>query len=312
VADVVGLGALNLDLFYEVDDLEALGLQRGREAERDFQNTFELLRLYGRKVGESAGGSASNTVFALYRLGFKVGFCGKVGEDEEGEKVLKGMEGVDLSRVKREGRTGLCLVVIDKERDRALIVQPNVNDTLSLSDLDVDYISRFKILHMSSFVGDGPLRAQLSLMKELPSWVRVSLDPGELYARRGMEALLGILKRSWIIFLTEEELELLTGRKLEEGAKELFKLGPDWVICKRGKKGAIAFGRRGSYALQTEPSKEVVDNTGAGDVFNAGFLAGFLLGKDVEESLKLGHRLALKSLKGFGRSSYPTKEDLCS
>jgi len=307
----VGIGALNLDLFYEVEDLEALGLRRGREAERDFQKMLELLRLNGRKVGESAGGSAANTVFALSRLGFEVGFCGKVGEDEEGEKVLKGMEGVDLSRVKREGKTGLCLVIIDKERDRALIVQPNTNDTLSFSDLDLSYISRFKLLHLSSFVGDTPLKAQLSLIKELPSRVQISLDPGELYAKRGIEALLGILKRSWIVFLTEEELELLTGKKLEEGAKELFKVGVQWVICKRGRKGAIAFGMKGNYVLEAEPLKEVVDNTGAGDVFNAGFLAGVLLGKTVEDCLKLGHRLALKSLKGFGRSSYPSKEDLC-
>ena len=307
----MGIGALNLDLFYEVEDLEDLGLKRGREVGRNFGEVLEFLQIHGRKVSESAGGSAANTVFALSRLGFEAGFCGKVGEDKEGEKVLKGMEGVDLSKVKREGKTGLCLVIIDKERDRALIVQPNTNDTLSFSDLDLDYISRFKILHMSSFVGDVPLKAQLSLMEELPSQVRVTLDPGELYARRGIEGLLGILKRSWIVFLTEEELELLTGKKLEEGAKELFKVGVNWVICKRGKRGAIAFGRKGNYVIETEPSKEVVDNTGAGDVFNAGFLTGMLLKRSVEECLKLGHKLALKSLKGFGRSNYPRKEDLC-
>jgi len=273
---------------------------------------LERLRVLGRPVAKSPGGSAANTIFALSRLGFKVGFVGKVGRDPEGEFVLKGMQGVDVSRVKREGRTGLCLVVLDPRRDRALVVRPNANDTLGYDDLDPAYISGFRLLHMSSFVGERPFEAQRQLLGKLPKRVRVTLDPGELYARRGMEALEGILRRCWAVFLTEGEMGLLTGKDPEGGAKDLMELGIRWVVCKRGSLGALAFGPGGPFRLDTSPSSEVVDNTGAGDVFNAGFLAGMLLGMGVEDCLRLGHRLALKSLKGFGRQSYPAKEDLCA
>ncbi len=315
MGDVVGLGALNLDLFYEVEDLGVLGLQGGREIccdQRAFDVLLERLRALGRPVAKSPGGSAANTIFALSRLGFKVGFVGKVGRDPEGEFVLKGMQGVDVSRVKREGRTGLCLVVLDPRRDRALVVKPNANDTLDYDDLDPTYISGFRLLHMSSFVGERPFEAQRRLLEELPKRVRVTLDPGELYARRGIGALDGILRRCWTVFLTEGEMRLLTGKDPEGGAKDLMELGVRWVVCKRGPLGALAFGPGGPFRLDTSPSSEVVDNTGAGDVFNAGFLAGMLLGMGIEDCLRLGHRLASKSLKGFGRQSYPAKEDLCA
>lgn len=313
--DAVGIGALNLDLFYEVEDLGVLGLRGGREVCRGPHGFGELLgrvQVLGRPLGRSPGGSAANTIYALSRLGFETAFVGKVGEDPEGEEVLRGMAGVDCSQVKREGRTGLCLVVLDRRRDRALVVEPNANDALSPEDLDPGFISRFKVLHMSSFVGERPFEAQRRVVRELPKDVRVTLDPGELYARRGLGELEGLLKRCWAVFLTEEELRTLTGLGPEEGAKRILGLGVKWVICKRGPKGAVAFWTLGSYTLRAEPSREVVDNTGAGDVFDAGVLAGMLKGFGVEESLRLGHRLALKSLRGLGRECYPDEGDLCA
>lgn len=315
MGDVVGIGALNLDLFYEVEDLAALGLKGGREVckgPHGFGELLERVQALGRFLGRCPGGSASNTIYALSRLGFATAFLGRVGEDEEGEEVLRGMGRVDCSRVKKGGRTGLCLVILDQRRDRALVVEPNANDDLDLDDLDPSFISGFKVLHMSSFVGDKPFLAQKGVLLELPKRVKVTLDPGELYAKRGLEGLVGILERCWAVFLTEEELQTLTGFKMEQGAKRLLGLGVKWVICKRGPKGAVAFWTLGSYALRVEPSREVVDNTGAGDVFDAGVLAGMLKGLGVEESLRLGHRLALKSLKGIGRESYPAEEDLCA
>jgi len=311
---VVGVGALNLDLFYEVEDLGELGLEAGREVccgPHGFEELYRRAKEKGRLVARSPGGSAANTIYALGRLGFSTGFVGKVGVDPEGDLVLEGMAGVDLSRVKREGRTGLCLVVLDSRRDRALVVEPNANDALLFEEIDLDYICRFRHLHMSSFVGEGPFKAQLRLVGELPEGVLLSLDPGELYARRGIEEVEPLLERSWAVFITEKELFDLTGRRsMDEGARELLRLGPRFVVCKRGAEGAVLFGREETVALSAREEVRVVDNTGAGDVFDAGFLAGVLRGLSPEGCLELAHKLAAKSLQGFGRQCYPTEEDL--
>ena len=313
MGDVLGIGALNLDLFYEVDDLRELGLRQGRETclgAEEFERFREEVERKGRFIARSAGGSAANTIYALSLLGLKTGFIGKVGTDEEGEYVLKEMGEVDVSRVKREGKTGLCLVVLDGRRDRALVVQPNANDTLSFEDLDLEYIRGFRLLHMSAFVGDGPLQAQLRLMETLPTGIKVSLDPGELYARRGLSQIGPMVRRSSIVFLTEAELALLTGcDDLREGGRTLLEKGPELVICKRGREGAVVLSREGELEFPA-PETEVVDNTGAGDVFDAGFLFTFLQGSPLEEGIEFAHLLASRSLKGFGRETYPKGEVL--
>ncbi len=312
MGDVIGIGALNLDLFYEVGDLESLGLKGGREEAGKvvFDELKDRLERFGRLVAKSAGGSAANTVFALQRLGFQTAFVGRVGEDPEGEEVLKGMEGVDLSRVKRLGKTGLCLVVLDHRRDRALVVKPNANDLFDFADVDMDFLQRFKFVHMSSFSADRALQAQLEVARRLPPPIKLSLDPGELYAKRGLEDIRGLVERSWIVFLTEDELQMMTGKELKEGVRELLSLGPQWVVVKKGKKGAMAFCQKEVLELEPKEEVEVVDNTGAGDVFNAGVLAGILKGRSMEECLRFGHYLASKSLKGYGRAKYPERGDL--
>lgn len=313
MGDVIGIGALNLDLFYELQELESLGLKGGRETAegKAFAELWDKLEKTGRLVAKSAGGSAANTVYALHRLGFQTAFLGRVGDDPEGEEVLKGMGGVDLSRVKRGGRTGLCLVVLDHRRDRALVVEPNANDLFCFEDVDMDFVSGFKFVHMSSFLADRALEAQLEVARRLDPYVKLSLDPGELYAKRGLEGIRGLLERAWIVFLTEDELQMMTKKGLKEGVEVVLSLGPEWVVVKKGRKGAIAFCRKEVFELEPKEEVEVVDNTGAGDVFNAGVLAGILKGRSMEECLRFGHYLASKSLRGYGRSCYPQREDLC-
>ena len=178
--DIIGIGALNLDLVYEVDDLATLRkggwpLHPGRETslpEEDFQQLLQELRTSGVLRSRSGGGSAANTICALAGMGFKTGFVGRVGADEEGALILGDMAGVDLSPVKAGGVSGICLVVLDRHRDRALVVQPNANDDLCREDLDLRYLAESHYLHLSAFVGDGPFDVQRQLMALLPPEVR--------------------------------------------------------------------------------------------------------------------------------------------
>jgi sugar/nucleoside kinase (ribokinase family) len=317
--DVIGIGALNLDLMYEVADLAALRkegwpLHAGREHSLtpvEFRQLLQELESEGILRFRSGGGSAANTIVALARIGFQTGFVGRVGADEEGAFILSEMKGVDLAQVKAGEASGICLVVLDKRRDRALVVQPNANDNLSFEDLNIPYLAETRYLHLSAFVGDGPFAAQQRLMEVLPAAVKVSLDPGELYAQRGRKAILPLIKRSSILFATEHEICALMGTEdYQAGCKEIASLGPDTVVCKRGEQGAYLFSRQGEAEYRPPGKTEVVDNTGAGDVYNAGFLAGLLLKRPLTACLALAHAMAAKSLGGYGRQRYPNAADL--
>jgi len=317
--DIIGIGALNLDLLYEVTDLAALRkegwpLHAGREhslSPVEFRQLLQGLEHQGTLRFRSGGGSAANTIVALARMGLQTGFVGRVGADEEGAFILSEMKGVDVAHIRRGGASGICLVVLDSRRDRALMVQPNANDDLAFEDLNIPYLAKTRYLHLSAFVGDGPFAAQQRLMEVLPAAVKVSLDPGELYAQRGRKAILPLIERSSILFATAYEICTLTGTSdYRAGCKEIASLGPEIVVCKRGEQGAYLFSRQEEAEFRPQGETEVVDNTGAGDVYDAGFLAGLLLKRPLTTCLALAHALAAKSLGGYGRQSYPDAEDL--
>jgi ribokinase len=148
-------------------------------------------------------------------------------------------------------------------------------------------------------------------MEVLPSQVKVSLDPGELYAWRGMEAILPLVERASIVFATDHEICMLMGTAdYKAGCKEIAALGPEIVVCKRGEEGAYLLSPEGAAEFSHEGKAAVVDNTGAGDVYDAGFLAGLLLGRRLPECLAFAHQVAAKSLGGYGRERYPEAGDL--
>ncbi|MBA7470970.1 Ribokinase [subsurface metagenome] len=309
--DVVGLGALNVDLIYQVDPT-LLGLEAGRERMGSYHEFEDLLNSLKNKAKlriKNGGGSAANTIYALTKMGFSCGYLGKVGKDEEGDFLLEGLikVGVNTERIKREGKSGLCVVLLGKGKDRSIIILPHANDTLSYSDLDPEYVDEAEFLHMSSFLGDVPFEAQKRIARKTRA--KISFDPGEPHASKGMKELSPILERTFILFPTGREVEILTHQDYKEGSRELLKLGIEIVACK--------LGERGSYILCQEEELEIlpqrgriVDSTGAGDVYAAGFLAGLLKKLSLVECARLATLAASQGIRGFGRKTYPGQEIL--
>jgi sugar/nucleoside kinase (ribokinase family) len=317
--DAIGIGALNLDLVYEVNDLAALrqdgwSLHPGRETSlppEEFRKLLQELMVRGVLRSSSGGGSAANTIVALARMGFRTGFVGRVGADEEGTLILSEMKGVDLSQVKTGGVSGICLVVLDRQKDRALVVQPYANDDLGFEDLNLHYLAESRYLHLSAFVGNAPFDAQRRLMNMLPPEVKVSLDPGELYAQRGMKEIHPLIKRSSVLFATVHEISTITHKKdYKDGCRKIASQGPEVVVCKKGAKGAYCLSQEEEVEFRPQRETVVIDNTGAGDVYNAGFLCGLLLGRPLDKCLAFAHKVAAKSLGGYGRRHYPDAADL--
>jgi ribokinase len=295
--DAIGFGGLNVDKLFRVNRIA------GAE-EESFIVDCE----------EACGGSAANTIVGLARLGCKVGFIGKVADDTEGRILVDDFckEGVDTKGIihAKHGRSGAVMGFVDKKGERALYVDPGVNDTIELNEVNTEYAFQTNFLHLTSFVGEKSFEAQKKLAEALPQSIKLSLDPGELYARKG--ALLEpIIKKSFVLMPNLKELELLTKvADYREGAKILLKKGVEIVAVKLGDKGCYVTDGAESRLIETFKVK-VVDTTGAGDAFCAGFIYGLISGKGLYECGRLGNFVASRCIMKTGaRTGLPHLKDL--
>ncbi len=311
VFDFVGCGALNWDIFFEVEDLSQLKFENlvilpGRETvlKRDqFLKFLKFLEKKGEFLFECGGGSSANTIYALSSWGFNCCFIGSVGEDSFGKGILEEFEkvGIDTSFIVKNGETSLAAVILDKKKDRFIAVSPGSSES-ALSDLEIGLNHLKAFFHFSSFASKSGQEFQKKVLLELNS--KISLDPGEVYANLGKDFLLPWLKKTKILFITEYELKK-TGLSLEE----LLDLGISKIFLKRGKEGGIFYSKKMRIELPVLKIEKIVDNTGAGDYFNAGVIAGLRLGFSEEKALKLGIYSASFSLRDFGRKGCLTKEE---
>jgi ribokinase len=296
--EVVGFGALNMDKLFKVNKI-ALPSE-----ESSISGGYEM-----------CGGSAANTMVGLARIGCHVGFVGKVSKDKEGKRLVEDLrrEGVDVKGITyaKQGRSGVTLGFVDKKGERALYVNPGVNDTIQLEEVDRQYIFQTKFLHLTSFVGETTFETQKKIVERAPSEVKISFDPGELYARKGLNTLGTILKRTFILMPNLGELQLLTNEvDYKEGAEILLENGPQIVAIKMGDKGCYVTDGEERHTIEAF-RVTVVDTTGAGDAFCSGFLYGLLLGKTHYECGRIGNFFASKCLMKIGaRPGLPRIEEL--
>lgn len=308
--EIMGSGALNLDHVYEVRDLSVLrragfDLYPGREISgtpEDAARLHTILHSSGKLLARSGGGSAANTICILAALGHDVAFMGTVGMDEEGRFILESMHGVDCSMVRRSGKSGQCIVIIEElTRDRAMLVVPG--SAVPEIPLNLD-ISGAGILHMSSLALEQGPAIQERLLSMLSPGQIFSFDPGELYASRGMGCMAPLLARTDLLFITIEELRMLdsaTGGHAVYRAMNHAGSVPVMVV-KQGRRGAAAFVRGQEWFQPAVSVTNVVDNTGAGDAFAAGFIHGFLKRRPVTECLAHAVEMAALSLDDYGRN----------
>jgi ribokinase len=164
---------------------------------------------------------------------------------------------------------------------------------------------------LTSFVGPKSFEAQKKLLQALPREVKVSLDPGALYAGMGLNKLESLVERSFVLMPNAGELELLTGKAdYQAGAKVLLKKGVNIVAVKLASKGCYVTDGTESHQIEAFKVK-VVDTTGAGDAFDAGFLYGLIKGKSLYECGRIGNFVASRCVMKIGaRAGLPRLKDL--
>jgi ribokinase len=198
---------------------------------------------------------------------------------------------------------------INGNGERALYVNPGVNDWLEFSEIDLNYAADTEFLHLTSFVGEKPFLAQKKLVKTL-SDVKVSFDPGALYTKKGLDALKPIITRCYVMFPTSKELKMLTGQDYQIGSESLIQAGVEIVAVKLGNKGCYVTNGQQRYLVEPY-KKKVVDTTGAGDAFCAGFLFGLITGRDLLQCGRIGNFVASLCISKVGaRTGLPSFKDL--
>ncbi len=310
--EVFCLGAINLDLTFRVDDLAGLlqrwgtGLAPGGEealSRAEERRLRELLARFARPAGRGGGGPAANTAYALARLGIPVALAGRLGADADGSFLRDSLQGVNLEHLVQQGDSGRAYILADPEGERTILVAPNTNDLLEEKDLPREALREARFLHFTSFVGDAPLKLQRLVAVSLEGGPRLTLDPGELYARRGRAALEELLDRVETLLVTEAEWALLGGELQRHPV-----WAPPVVLIKRGPRGARLLTPVRYLDIPAQFQGRPVDPLGAGDVFAAGYLAGLLIGLSLPQAARLAEAAAAYKLGGPGRQGYPDRE----
>ncbi len=298
VFDAIGFGALNIDKLFRVNGIA------GAEEERQVIG-FE----------ESCGGSAANTMVGLARLACRVGFIGKVANDREGRLLLEAFQTEKVNtngiQVAKRGTSGVVMGFVDEKGDRALYVDPGVNNTLELKDATFSYACKAGFIHLTSFAGGASFEAQKSLVQKLPETTKVSFDPGALYAEKGLAELESIIDKTYVLLPNANELQRLTGAAdFKNGAEAMLKKGVEIVAVKLGSRGCYVTDGKERHLLEAFRVK-VVDTTGAGDAFCAGFLYGLIGGKSLRECGVIGNFVASRCVMKLGaRAGLPRLKDL--
>ncbi|MDP2916414.1 MAG: carbohydrate kinase family protein [Dehalococcoidia bacterium] len=307
---VIGLGALNMDYLYRVERI----LSDGEAVVKD--------------VTTSPGGSAANTVYGLAKLGVKTGFGGVVGDDSDGQSLIQDFQsvGVDTGRVKikKDSRSGAVLCLTDSPGKRSLYVSPGANSLLTMDDLDMDYLNQAQVLHLTSFANEAQFQISLELVARLKPSLKLSFSPGALYAVKKLHALEPILKRTHILFVNHREITQIAGKHMVAAAETCLELGCKIVVVTlgKGRKLELSTGTINAVCYIRDTGKEYgvdshsetarqVDATGAGDAFAAGFLYGFLNGRQMLECGWLGDTIARFVIAKVGtRPGYPSLAEL--
>ena len=256
----------------------------------------------GDYVGPFPSGAPAITIDTCARLGLRTGFIGVVGADDFGEMLVERLrsDGVDVSRIRvdRESATAMAFVAYRSDGSRRFVftLKFSASAKLSPNDIDPDYVARASVLHVSGstmYISKLARDACVKAVEVAKSSGRVvSLDPNirlELESIERIREILGsVIKYTDIVLSGEDELLMVTATNdIYTAIRRAFEWGPDIeiVIVKRGKKGSLAITRSGDVIEAPALLVKEVDPTGAGDVFNAAFIYGYIKSWKLDRAL---------------------------
>ena len=304
---ILGIGNAIVDVICKVDDsfIKKNNLTKSTMKLFFDESEFSYL-LTNLKIEKTvSGGSVANSIVGLSQLGNKVGFVGKISDDEFGNKYEEGLkkENVEYfySKKKEELPTGTCLILVTPDSERTMCTFLGTAGKINDSDIDADEIRKSEMIFLEGYLWDeGEPKKAFDKAINGANIVAMSLSDQFCVDRHKPHFLDLVRNKLDITFANEQEItSLIEAKNFKEVinfSKQLNKL----LIITRGEKGAIAINGDQIVECDIKKNLKIVDLTGAGDLFAAGFLHGYINKLSTKECLKKGTEMSSKVIQQIG------------
>ena len=304
---ILGIGNAIVDVICKVDDsfIEQNNLTKGTMKLFFEENEFKNL-LVNLKIEKTvSGGSVANSIVGLSQLGDKVGFIGKVSDDDFGSKYEEGLkkENVEYfySKKTEELPTGTCLILVTPDSERTMCTFLGTAGKINENDVSSDAIKKSEIIFLEGYLWDeGDPKKAFDKAINNANKVAMSLSDQFCVDRHKTNFLNLVKDKIDITFANEQEItSLIDGKNFSEViefSKQLNKL----VIVTRGEKGAVAVNGDEVFESNIQKNLKIIDLTGAGDLFAAGFLHGHINKLSIKGCLEKGTEMSSKVIQQIG------------
>ena len=304
---ILGIGNAIVDVICKVNDnfIEQNNLTKSTMKLFFDENEFKNLLINLKIEKTVSGGSVANSIVGLSQLGDKVGFIGKVSDDEFGSKYEEGLKKENVEYFyskKKEGLpTGTCLILVTPDSERTMCTFLGTAGKIHENDFNSDAIKKSEIIFLEGYLWDeGEPKKAFSKAINNANKVAMSLSDQFCVDRHKPHFLELVKNKLDITFANEQEItSLIEAKDFNEVinfSKQLKKL----IVVTRGGKGAVAI--QGEEVIESgiKQNLKILDLTGAGDLFAAGFLHGYINKMSIKESLEKGTEMSSKVIQQIG------------
>jgi sugar/nucleoside kinase (ribokinase family) len=304
---ILGIGNAIVDVICKVNDnfIEQNNLTKSTMKlffdENEFKNLLKNLKI----EKTVSGGSVANSIVGLSQLGDQVGFIGKVSDDKFGSKYEAGLkkENVEYfySKKNEELPTGTCLILVTPDSERTMCTFLGTAGKINENDININAIKKSKLIFLEGYLWDeGEPKKAFNKAINNANKVAMSLSDQFCVDRHKPQFLELVKNKLDIIFANEQEItSLIEAKSFNEVinfSKQLNKL----IVITRGEKGAIAIQGKEVIEHGVLKNLEIIDLTGAGDLFAAGFLHGYINKLSIKNSLEKGTEMSSRVIQQIG------------
>jgi len=304
---ILGIGNAIVDVICKVDDNFITKNNLTKSTMKLFfdENEFKNL-LTNLKIEKTvSGGSVANSIVGLSQLGNKVGFIGKVSDDEFGSKYEEGLKKENVkyfySKKREELPTGTCLILVTPDSERTMCTFLGTAGKINENDVSSDAIKESEIIFLEGYLWDEG-EPKKAFDKAINNANKVAMSLSDLFCvDRHKTHFLNLVKNKLdITFANEQEItSLIEAKNFDEVinfSKQLSKL----MIVTRGEKGAVAVNGDEVVECNIQKNLKIIDLTGAGDLFAAGFLHGYINKLSTRECLAKGTEMSSRVIQQIG------------
>ena len=303
---ILGIGNAIVDVICKVDDQYLIDNQLTKSTmklvdESEFKKLLSTL-----KIEETvSGGSVANSIVGLSQLGNDVGFIGKINADELGQKYEEGLtkEKVQYFYNKKEevSPTGTCLILITPDAERTMVTFLGIAGKISQNDINEKAVQESEMIFLEGYLWDeGEPKSAFDKAMSMSNTKAMSLSD-QFCVERHKSNFLDLVKNKLdITFANEQEIRSLIDAKSFEDVIEFGKQLGKLLIITRGEKGSVAIKDQEIVECQSNKDLKIIDLTGAGDLFAAGFLHGLINNVSTKECLERGTKMSSKIIQKVG------------